>query len=80
MKELFYKYLNILYDYFLYDISVFSNWWMYAPLLIPAILYLIFCLFKWSFLLIPIWMPIRLAISGISGIFSTEKDGNKNSN
>lgn len=41
----------------LFDISVFSNPWLYIPLLIPFFIYLIFFFCKWSILTAPLWIP-----------------------
>lgn len=45
-----------------YDANVYTNWIMYAPLLIPIILYSIFFYFKWLVLLIPMWGPIAILL------------------
>jgi hypothetical protein len=41
---------------------VFSQWWLYAPLGIPFIGYLMFFLFKWAIISAPIWIPIKAAM------------------
>lgn len=39
-----------------FDLWVFSQWWLYAPLLIPFSLYLVFFFLKWTILTTPIWV------------------------
>ena len=65
MKELFLQYLNMLYPLFQYDISILSQKWMIFTI-IPAALYLIFFFIKWAVLTTPLWLPISLALSGLS--------------
>ena len=44
-----------------YDIEVFSNAWLYIPLLIPFCFYLIFFFVKWYILLLPFWLiPVMI--------------------
>ena len=79
MKEIFDSYTKLLYSCFLYDINIFSQAWLYIPLLIPAFFYFVFMWFKWSFLFLPIWMPIYLSIKGLTGLFSIKvRDSSKN--
>ena len=60
-KEILDAYLTFLWGQFQTDMSVLSNWWMWAALLIPAIFYILFMFVKWYILLFPIWLPIKLA-------------------
>lgn len=62
-SEILLNYINILYNQFSFDIMVFSQWWMYAPMLIPVCCYVIFFVVKWAVLTIPIWMPISMITS-----------------
>ena len=79
MKEIAEQYAKFLFEYFQYDVSIFSNGWMYYLLLIPAFFYFVFMWFKWSFLFLPIWMPIYLSIKGLRGLFSIKiRDNSKN--
>jgi len=68
LEKLLEEYLNLLLKYFKYDLEIFENPWMYIPLLIPAFLYLIFFIFKWSVLTAPIWIPIRMCLKGFERI------------
>ena len=45
-------------DFLIFDIWVFSQWWLYAPLLIPFCFYMMFFIMKWTILTLPIWLPI----------------------
>jgi len=49
-----------------YDVWVFSQPWLYIPLLVPAIFYLIFFSFKWATLTAPLWLPVHLICSAFS--------------
>jgi len=62
-------YVTLLWNSFQYDLFVFSQWWMYAPLLIPAIGYVIFFFLKWGVLLMPVWLPLNLLFGGIRAFF-----------
>lgn len=57
--------LNILQQMYLFDVWVFTQWWLYAPFLIPAIFYFIFFVLKWITLTLPIWLPIVIVIEAI---------------
>ena len=52
-------YLNFLWSQFQYDWSVMSNPWVLYTI-IPELLYIIFFIFKWYLLLIPITLPCTL--------------------
>ena len=56
--------IDVLLKLWEYDIEVMSNMWMYIPLLIPAIGYIIFMLIKWYVLLIPVWLPLYIIFGG----------------
>lgn len=49
--------IETLASWYMFDLWVFSQWWMYAPLFIPITLYLVFFLTKWLVLTLPIWLP-----------------------
>ena len=72
MKEALDKIAMALAEQWLYDIEVFSQWWMYACLLIPASLYLCFFIIKWIFLTLPIWLPTVLVIAVLKGATTSE--------
>jgi hypothetical protein len=50
-----------------FDVWVFSQWWLYAPLLIPASAYLSFFFLKWVVLTAPVWMPVSIVIRAWRG-------------
>lgn len=54
------KILQTLYGFWVYDMEVFSNVWMYAPLCLPAVVYLGLFFLKWSVVTAPVWLPIAL--------------------
>jgi len=59
MKEV----ADIIIDLWKYDISVFGQWWLYAPFLIPAMCYLSFFFLKWTVITAPLWLPIAILIT-----------------
>ena len=60
--ELYQNYLGLLWSAFQYDIEVFSQWWMYSHLLIPASAYLGFFIVKWIVLLFPVWGTVAMPL------------------
>jgi hypothetical protein len=59
--EILLAYVNFLWATFQVDIWVFSQWWAYAFLCIPALGYLIFFTMKWSIITMPIWyIPAKI--------------------
>jgi len=63
--------LQTLLRLWLFDVWVLSQWWLYAPLCIPAMFYLCFMLLKWATLSMPVWLPINL----IAQAFRRDKEG-----
>ncbi len=70
LEELLESYLNKLYYYWQYDLTVFENEWLYIPFLLPAIGYIVFFILKWSILTAPFWIPIRMSLKGINFLYS----------
>ena len=58
MQEIFESYLNLVWSYWLADLEVLSLWWVWVTIL-PALGYILFMTIKWSFLTMPIWLPIK---------------------
>ncbi len=56
-----------------YDIAVMSQGWMYLPLLIPIMFYLVFFMAKWMFLTAPLWMPILIVAKVIKEMFQKDE-------
>jgi hypothetical protein len=54
---------QILFDFWKFDMWVYSQWWLYAPLLIPFVFYTAFFFSKWAIITAPIWIPIRAILS-----------------
>jgi len=73
IQEVSEAYLNKLYELFTYDIGVMSQGWMYYWLLIPITFYLVLFIVKWIVLTAPIWLPIHLALGGLSKVIQTIK-------
>ncbi len=63
MNDAINRYFQFLLECFAYDMEVFSKPWIYICFLIPAIFYLMFFMIKWWVLLVPIWLPLRIALS-----------------
>ena len=66
--KLYQNYFNLLWESFQYDIEVFSQWWMYTHLLIPATFYLVFFIVKWIVLTFPIWFSVSLPLKLLNGM------------
>jgi hypothetical protein len=65
-------YVNFLWQTFQVDIWVFSQWWMYAPLCIPVIGYLVFFCIKWFVITLPVWyIPAKIFGASPLGVFGT---------
>lgn len=58
------KVLDILYGFYIYDLEVFSQPWIYWTI-IPAIVYLAFFVVKWAVLTLPVWFPIKILLDSI---------------
>lgn len=63
--------LKTLLDMWLFDVEVFSSKWMYIPLCIPAMFYMMFFMLKWSIITFPFWLPVVILISSISSGLSS---------
>ena len=61
--EILNSYLTFLWGAFQFDITVFSNPWLYIPMLIPATCYVTFFIVKWAILTAPIWIPFTIILS-----------------
>jgi len=48
---------QMLFEFWKFDMMIYSQWWMYAPLLIPVLLYTVFFMMKWSIITAPVWLP-----------------------
>jgi hypothetical protein len=63
------KYLNFLWEMFMFDMDIFSEPWMYIPFLIPIAFYLIFFTIKWTVLLMPLSIVSGIAVGILRKIF-----------
>lgn len=54
--------IDILIKCYEYDVSVFSEPWMYIPFLIPIMFYLVFFFLKWIVLTAPLWLPFAMIL------------------
>lgn len=66
LNDLVHVYLGLLHQAFLFDYWVFSQWWLYVPLLIPAVLYFMFFCVKWMVLSAPVWIPLKLILESVN--------------
>lgn len=66
LKEL---YLQFLWDTFQYDIEVFSTPWVWFCFLFPAFVYFIFFCFKWSILLSPFIIILKVFLYTLGVVF-----------
>lgn len=63
------EYLGFVWSAFQFDMNAFSQWWMYALMLIPACAYFVFFLFKWFVITLPIWLPIVMILGAVRQLF-----------
>jgi hypothetical protein len=54
--------LQTLYELWLWDVSVFSQPWLYYTI-IPAIVFLQFFFLKWIALTAPLWLPFVIVLN-----------------
>lgn len=66
LKEILDVYINFCWQAFQYDMDVFSRGWMYYWLFIPAFCYLVFFFVKWSVITAPLWLPIKMILTGFN--------------
>ena len=74
MEKIFEQIVQMLFEFWKFDMMVYSQWWLYAPLLIPAIFYTIFFMLKWSIITAPVWLPLSIVFKS----FNCREDSNKN--
>jgi hypothetical protein len=67
--EILQKYLELLWSCFEYDIHIFSQTWIYAWILIPAMCYTAFFMVKWVVLTAPIWLPFTIITHNLRRLF-----------
>lgn len=70
----FFEVVDFLMRSMLFDLWVFSQWWLYAPLCIPFLAYLLFFVAKWWLLTMPFWLPVRCAL-GARNVVKVTADG-----
>lgn len=68
LGDFFSMYVGFLGDALKFDFHVMSQWWMYAPLLIPILLYAVFFMIKWFLITMPVWLPAYILLATIKGI------------
>jgi len=64
LHDIFLQYVNFAWHTFNFDMWVFSQWWCWAPLGIPAVCYGVFFMIKWVFITFPLWFPVS-AVFGV---------------
>lgn len=65
--------VNKLSELWMYDVSVFSQGWIYWWFLIPFIFYFVFFVFKWTILTLPVWLPCVIILQA-NIQYAAEKD------
>lgn len=65
MEALLTTVMSVLVGQWVWDVEVFSNPWMYYPLLIPVMFYVPFFFMKWTILTAPAWLPIMLFVTSL---------------
>ena len=73
-QEVINEYFTFIWKMFQYDMSVFSQGWLYYWLLIPAMCYFAFYMVKWVVLTCPIWMPFSIIVSILKNAKNEKKE------
>ena len=71
--------LDWLLDAYLFDLWLFSQWWMYA-FIIPILLYVPAFVLKWVLLTTPVWAPFMMIFSAFYNRGCTCSDRTKRNN
>jgi hypothetical protein len=69
--------LQTILGFWQFDMWVYSQWWTYAFLLIPAIFYTIFFVLKWTIITLPLWLPFYIIFSNSAIVKINYKDKEK---
>lgn len=59
-QEIIDQIAQMLFEFWKFDMMIYSQWWMYAPLLIPVLFYTVFFMMKWSIITAPVWLPFSI--------------------
>ena len=73
LEQLFHSILKVYWDLFQYDLSVFSQGWIYYWLLIPVTFYTIFFISKWVIILFPIWVIPVMILKSMDRIVNRDR-------
>ena len=55
-------------ELWIYDVSIFSQGWIYYCFFIPFIFYFAFFTMKWAILSLPIWLPFTIICNNFLNI------------
>lgn len=65
MEKISEQIAQMLFEFWKFDMMVYSEVWLYIPLLIPSILYTMFFMAKWSIITAPIWLPFSIILRSL---------------
>lgn len=65
MEKIFEQIVQMLFEFWKFDMMIYSQWWMYAPFLIPVLFYTVFFIMKWSIITAPVWLPFSIIVRSL---------------
>jgi ABC-type dipeptide/oligopeptide/nickel transport system permease component len=69
MEAIFEKYFSFILNSIVNDVHAYNHWWMWVPMLIPAIFYTAFLVLKFFILMLPITIPFGIVARIFKGAF-----------
>lgn len=64
-QEIIEQIAQMLFEFWKFDMMIYSQWWMYAPFLIPVLFYTVFFIMKWSIITAPVWLPFSIIVRSL---------------
>lgn len=65
------KYFEFLLEQLAHDTEMFTHWWMWVFICIPAVIYFVFCCIKWSIILFPVLLALKVTLAIFDEILKT---------
>lgn len=66
MEKILEQIASMLFEFWKFDMMIYSQWWLYLPLCIPAFVYTVFFICKWSIITAPIWLPFSIILKSLN--------------
>jgi hypothetical protein len=73
INEIITAYINFLWKVFQFDMDMYTKWWMWVFIAVPAVLYTVFFFAKWAVMTAPVWLPVFLALTGFKNVIKGGK-------